>query len=305
MGNVKWKLVECLGFPEGVAGGNEGAASDVVDIQYMPPGRHDIVSTNPVDGKPKQLTVTVDEAVAAKLKMSLDQYLAKAAGGSGDVPYIDFNHHDGPAAGHVQELYWGGDDPAKGGVRAKVRLTQPGLEAIQGRAYRRFSPSFYVDDSNNIRAASLNMGGLVNRAAFRDIEAIWSRGAEPCGENGGVMSTNSSSAASGSTELEALRAELAAARAENETLKQRLGDQALVTAKAAVQAAIDAGRLAPQATAVHEKWTQLCAREPQSIELLQALPVTVAVPGRITQGAGPAPKPEDKQPKTAREQWSK
>lgn len=86
------------------------------DIQYMPPGIHQISASR--GGQPVSLTVTVDASTAANLDRFLKERLAHAASGQDDRPFFDFNHEDREAAAWPTEFYWAGDDPLTGGVRA-------------------------------------------------------------------------------------------------------------------------------------------------------------------------------------------
>jgi phage I-like protein len=146
------------------------------DIQWMPPGKCQIVALK--NGKPADVTTCTTPATAQRLNFQLQAYRAKAERGVEDRPFIDFNHEDAAAAAHPIEFYWAGDDPKTGGIRCKLEWTKPGAEAISGRAFRRFSPSFSVDDSGNVTVVSLNMGGLVNKAAYKGIEPIWAMGSD-------------------------------------------------------------------------------------------------------------------------------
>lgn len=98
--------------------------------------------------------------------------MAVAASGEGDHPYFDFNHDDKEASAHPKAVRWAGDDPRQGGIRAQVDWTGAGKRAVLGRDFRRFSPSFYVDEKGEITGIPVNAGGLVNRAAFRRISPV-------------------------------------------------------------------------------------------------------------------------------------
>jgi phage I-like protein len=140
------------------------------EIQWMPPGEHEITASR--GGKPATLKVNVTAATADRIAGVHRGYVDAAASGSEDLPYLDFNHDDAEASGHPTAFRWGGDDPQQGGVRAKVTWTDSGHRAVVGKSYRRFSPSFYVNDSGDVTGAPVNMGGLVNRAAFKRIAPI-------------------------------------------------------------------------------------------------------------------------------------
>jgi len=145
------------------------------EIQYLPPGEHMISASR--DGKAVNLKVKVHAGTASVLAKALADLRAKAANGEGDLPFFDFDHKDADASAHPTEFYWGGDDSKSGGVRAKLEWTEPGQKAVTGHAYRRFSPSTFIDDkSGEVYGAEINMGGLVNRAAFRKIAPVWAKG---------------------------------------------------------------------------------------------------------------------------------
>jgi hypothetical protein len=145
-------------------------------IQWMPPGRHQIEAFRA--GKPSSVAVRADRATAERMNGHLQAALSLAAQGREDRPFFDFNHEDGAAAAHPMEFYWAGDDKQRGGVRWRLEWIKPGGEAVSGHAFRRFSPTFYADASGEITGAPLNMGGLVNKAAFKTIEAFWSKGTD-------------------------------------------------------------------------------------------------------------------------------
>ena len=109
------------------------------DIQYLPPGTHNITATK--NGKPAELTLEVDAQTANLLQKSFDKITA----GDKEQVFIDFNHDDGEASGWVTGFYWAGADPDTGGVRAKVEWTNAGEEALQGRNFRKFSPTFTLN----------------------------------------------------------------------------------------------------------------------------------------------------------------
>ena len=140
-------------------------------IQWMPPGRHAITAVK--DGEPFEMELEVNEALARRVAAMLEHYRDKAARAEGDLPFFDFNHNDAEASAHPLQMYWAGDDPRQGGIRARLQWTGAGADAIQRRTFRRFSPQFLTDDDKNVIGVGINMGGLVNRAAFRNIQPIW------------------------------------------------------------------------------------------------------------------------------------
>lgn len=147
------------------------------DIQWMPPGRHNI--TPVVGGKAVELEIVVDAELGAEVEDQFGRLKASAAAGHADLPYLDFSHEDGAAAAHVESLYWGGADPKTGGIRAKVTWTKAGREALEGRSFRRFSPAWFSDgETGGFLGIGENLGGLVNRAAFRTIQPVVARRAD-------------------------------------------------------------------------------------------------------------------------------
>jgi hypothetical protein len=90
------------------------------EIQWMPPGRHKITPEGELG--PVSLEVDVTEAVAQRIAGQLQAYRTRAAAGTDDLPYLDFNHDDREAAGHPTEVFWGRRgpeewrDPNEGGM---------------------------------------------------------------------------------------------------------------------------------------------------------------------------------------------
>jgi hypothetical protein len=141
------------------------------DIQWMPPGVHTI--TPFVNGEPVEMTIDVNSATAAHFGGQVQDLRSRARLNEGDYPFIDFNHEDSEAAAEVLELYWGGDDPVTGGIRAKVKWTGAGQEALAGKNYRRFSPQWILDkEAGKPIGIDVNVGGLVNKAAFKGIQPV-------------------------------------------------------------------------------------------------------------------------------------
>lgn len=145
------------------------------EIQWMPPGNHTI--TPFVAGESQEISIHVDAKLAEKFNALLQQLIATARAGQGDEPFFDFNHDDREASGHPYELFWGGNDPRSGGIRAKVKWTSAGEAAIKGRTYTRFSPQWAISaKSRQPVGITVNLGGLVNRAAFKSIQPVAAKG---------------------------------------------------------------------------------------------------------------------------------
>lgn len=264
------------------------AAAD--DIQIMPPGTHRIQPMGP-EGKPVDVTVVVDASTATALEAARSRYQAEADAGVGDAPYIDFNHEDGPAAAWVKSIYWGGDDPKTGGVRAKIEWSDAGREAIEGKTFRRFSPTFSIHEASGaITGAPVNMGGLVNRAAFRTISAFF---ASDSSEQNSQPKT---------TTPTMTEEQIAALKAENEELKKQLAalsEQVQAAAKdkaeAEVECAARDGRI-PAAPEVRAKWVAAILANPSSIDLLASLPTAEVLKPSLTVSAKAPEQKDDNSP---------
>jgi phage I-like protein len=193
----------------------------------------------------------------------LQELRAQAEAGAEDVPYFDFNHEDAEASARPLRFYWGGEDALTGGVRVEVEWTEPGRTALLGKAYRRFSPSFFVDVAGEVTGAPLNMGGLVNRAAFKTINPI------VAGAN--TSDGDANNERSNIMDPMKLAAELAAAQKRIQELEQQLALKAKDQARAIVEAAVRTGKLAPQNTALHAKWVDALTKNPELAETLTGL----------------------------------
>ncbi len=271
----------------------DGAPSLPGEIQWMPPGEHTITALK--NGEPTEMKIKVTAAIAERLAAALQQYNSKVAAGTEDRPYFDFNHDDAEASAHVLSFSWAGDDPVKGGVRAKVEWTEPGKQALLGRAYRRFSPSFYLDANGEVAGAPVNMGGLVNKAAFKGIAAIWSR------DGGDLKPTDKHNQHMPKTTEEQL-AELTTAVAsltkivEGIQAKQAEPDRKIIVletqvsalteaskvqakdfAKGKVAAAVAAGKIPAQNADLIKKWEGMIEVDAKAVDLLDQLPVNPAL----------------------------
>lgn len=145
-------------------------AGDQFDIQWMPPGRQEITCF--VSDEKADMDFEVRPEHAAVINSALQYLRNLAAAGQGDRPFIDFNHEDGAASGHPTEIYWAGDG-ARGGIRMKGQWTGSGKSAVVNRDFTRFSPQWGFDpQTQEPTGIGVNLGGLVNRAAFRDIAPV-------------------------------------------------------------------------------------------------------------------------------------
>ena len=255
------------------------------EIQYLPPGTHSITATK--NGKPAELTLEVDAKTADLLQYSFKRITENDK----EQIFIDFNHDDGEASGWITGFYWAGADPEAGGVRAKVEWTAAGQEALQGRNFRKFSPTFTLNSKGEIEGTTLNAGGLVNRPAFKDITPI-------VASEGDYQNTDSKMAEiieekkkeevigqeeEKKKEEVSAQEKLAEVKKENETLKAKIKameddkeKEQEVAAQAAVAKATEDGRIPPKDEEVKSKWVSILNNDPSAIVVLNALPVNPA-----------------------------
>lgn len=256
------------------------ADDDGDDIQWMPPGVH-TVRPHTVDGDVKEITLLVDEATAQAVEKCREQYQAEFEAGKGDAPFLDFAHLDQEAASWVKRVYWGGDDPQKGGVRVVVEWTDEG-RAKKGKSYKRFSPGFFVSDKpdaegrHRVTGAPANMGGLVNRAAFRTIQSL---SASATTEGGEKQDNNQNQNTMTDDEIKALQAENESLKKQIEEMKKTVSDMQEKDAAAAVEAACKEGKISPDLKA---SWKENLLKNPASKELLASLPVNPAFQAAYT-----------------------
>jgi hypothetical protein len=141
------------------------------NIQFMPPGPQEIVCW--VNDEPTPLSFTVTAKHAELFNGQLQTMLAKARAGQGDRPLIDYNHEDGAAAGRPLRIEWGGDDAKAGGIRLITKLTAKAKASVRDEEFDRFSPQWDFDkETHEPLLIKVNMGGLVNKAAFKNIATV-------------------------------------------------------------------------------------------------------------------------------------
>lgn len=223
----------CRGY---VAAPINASANEIV---YLPAG---IVEGVPSQGnKPVnvQLMVTPESAKALEEQRRI-------IASRGDSPFFDFNHDDDAASFRVTRFDW-----REGvGVIASGEWTKPGRDAIEGKAYRGFSPVCHVDDSKKRPACVVchpralpNMGGLVNNPAFKNIPAFFAKQASDSpGATGSNQNQNQNTM--NEQELAALRAkiqeqneELIALKAKDTALKAKNETDAIVASQIAAKEA--------------------------------------------------------------------
>jgi phage I-like protein len=276
----------------------EGSALPA-DIQYMPPGRHRIRASQ--GGKPVSVEVAVSAATAAVLQTFLAAKMTAAAEGREDRPFFDFNHEDREASAWPTEFYWAGDDPQSGGVRARLEWSDAGKRAVEGRTFRRFSPTFHLDASGHVTGSEINMGGLVNRAAFKRIAPLFAAAPVDTAHEQPLMQTlistlRSLSLVEASATEEAdlvsqVSRSVSALKSQVSDLQASIATQARQRAESLVDAAVHAGRLPAKDTDARGFWVDALIRdEAKAVKALDALAVNPVL-ARLTPGGDPAADP--------------
>lgn len=270
----------------------------------MPAGTHAIKATNRA-GKSIEVEVRVDRSTAQALQAALADLLAS----SRQKPYIDFDHQEGEAAAWVKSFEW--REQPEPGVYAAVDWSSAGAEAVSGKNYRAFSPSFRVDDSRpaNVTGAPLCMGGLVNDPAFRAMRPLWARHHEPSEPTSDSMtdkeladlkakiaalesenrelkakaagSNNDKAIKAMQAEIDAKQADIEALQARADKAERELKAKTDAQADAEIKAAVDRGALPAANKEMLAKWRGILLADPANVELLNALPGNQAVGRQI------------------------
>jgi hypothetical protein len=236
-------------------------------VQMFPPGAQTVTPSR-ADGKePEQITLTIDERTAADLESIRAALQAKADAGDGDAPYFDFNHADGEASAWPKKIFWGGDDPLLGGVRAEVEWSAAGDAARQGKTFRRFSPAFFAENGR-VTGVPVNMGGLVNRAAFTRIQSFFAKQAEATTPTPPPM--NEAEIQALQEENATLKTQLAEMKAQLDELTLQAKSAAENEAKTLVAKAAAEGRI-PPGEEIQKKWAASIVADPSAKELLLAM----------------------------------
>ena len=269
------------------------------DIQYMPPGRHRIRASQ--GGKPVSVEVAVSAATAAVLQSFFATKMTAAAEGREDRPFFDFNHEDREASAWPTEFYWAGDDPQTGGVRARLEWSDAGKRAVEGRTFRRFSPTFHLDASGHVTGSEINMGGLVNRAAFKRIAPLFAAApvdtaTEPMPMQTLISTLRSLSLVEASATEESdlvsqVSRSVSALKSQVSDLQTSFATQARQRAESLVDAAVRAGRLPAKDTDARGFWVDALLRdEAKAVKALDALMVNPVL-ARLTPGHEDAANP--------------
>jgi hypothetical protein len=283
--------------------------SNSFELVYLPEGKHEISAT--VAGKPKTISVTVDERVLASFQADLSKRLSDNV-----RPFAGFDHKTGPASMLPTAFRY-----EQGvGLILQGELTKAGSEAIDGRNYSYWSPTFLQSKGIPVGLdKSGEIGSFVNDPAFRTIERIAASHHEtimditPLIELGLVeanqepetalevakaslatlresASTVESVTAARATEIEevkAAKAEVATKTAElleTVTALQALQAEKAEQVKAAnaelIQAAVNRGAIPPQDDATKAFWADSLESNPEKAKAaLAALPGNPAANG--------------------------
>jgi len=288
------------------------------NIQYLPPNKHTIHATK--NGKPAELTVDVSQKTAELLQKSFDRITASGI----EQVFLDFNHDDAEASAWVTGFYWGGDDPEDGGVRAKVEWTSAGEDALKGKNFRKFSPTFTVNSRGEIDGTTINAGGLVNRPAFKEITPVIAgenlddetgesemkkyksqmadekeetkkleeiQSEEVVKEEEEKEETKVSSEEIEEDEdkvesVEELKEKVQKLEAALEELSEEKKEREVTAAKELVEQAVAEGRIPAQNEEVRAKWEEMLVADPSTKGLLLASPVDPAF-DRVISAQGP------------------
>jgi hypothetical protein len=124
----------------------------------MPAGIH-LLSAKTMAGMPFVGNVICDVRAASAVQRSLQEIEQ-----SGGRVWLDIDHNDSAAAAWVKGFSW-----SSKGIMCTVEWTSLGEEAIRGKQFYSFSPTFLVDEhSGRIEGLVANhaAGGLCNAPAF-------------------------------------------------------------------------------------------------------------------------------------------
>jgi hypothetical protein len=136
------------------------------------------------------VSVAIDAGAADRLESQ-----RKSLEASGKKPFFSVQHSTQIAAFWPAEFFWDTRLDATGalveGVWARGAWTRAGREAVEGKDFRTFSPTFFVDAIRNDpnrpvqvvcnNEAKANMGALENDAAFQTISPLWCHDAAAAG----------------------------------------------------------------------------------------------------------------------------
>lgn len=266
-------------------------------IMWMPAGTHRITGTK--RGKPVTVTMRVDQRGAEAVQAALADHLESGK----QRPFFDFDHRgEAASAWPLEFAYRDGQEP---GIYARVEWSDAGRAAVSGRVYRAFSPMYYESsgDPAEVEWAPLNMGGLTNTPAFRQIAPMWasSNQSEPTNDaNDDMKDANQTELAAlqarvaelegqnaelkakaDSSELEAAiqakDAEIAEAKRQVDSLKGEAASRQRRDAEACVASAVARGAIAAKDETAQKRWADLIIADPKNAELLSRQPGQAAL----------------------------
>ena len=281
--------------------------SESGSIVFLPEGTHQITAS--VGGKPKTLTVTVDDRVLA----SFSEDLARRQE-SNVRPFAGFDHKAGAASFIPQSFRY---EPGVG-LLLDVEWTSAGRAAIEGRDYSYFSPTFLVSKDGIPTGLTTRgeVGSLVNDPAFEEIPRIAASHTEPpqsdmdhlielglveasCAPDQALETAKAALASlreaaaqvetveaanmakkSAEDELEDMKKRNDELEAAYKALKDELATKASSAADAAIEEAVKAGRIAPQDDATKSFWRSSIIANPDAVKALNAIPANPALSGK-------------------------
>ena len=294
-------------------------------IVYLPEGNHTINAT--VGGKAQTVDVSVDRSILASFADAL-----KERQEANVRPFAGFDHQTGPASFIPLEFRY--EDGV--GLVLDVEWTKAGREAIEGKDYSYFSPTFLLskDGIPYGLAKRGEIGSLVNDPAFESIQRIAAQHTEPnntqhmehlvelglveasCDADQALELAKASLATLRETaaqaedvetvkasnadlmkKLEAAEAQISELQAACDMYKKQMAETAEASADAAIDDAVKAGRIAPQDDASKAFWKQSILSNPEAVKVLASLPANPVVEGKTILAGRTEENPNQPEPK--------
>ena len=282
--------------------------AEVGTIVFMPEGVHKITAS--VDGKAKTVEVAVDERVLSSFNEDLNQRKEKNV-----RPFAGFDHKVGAASFIPVEFRY-----EEGvGLMLDVEWTKAGREAIEGKDYSYFSPSFLMRDGVPFGLPNRGeIGSLVNDPAFEEIPRIAASNSHEISDMENLVTlglvspdtkeedalveaqTALAELKSKADESEAAYMDKKKVESEYASVEEELADLKIkykdlmekhsaamadisatqeAAASAAVSAAVEAGRIAPKDEKAQEFWKKSILADPSSAAVLDSMPSNPVVEG--------------------------
>jgi hypothetical protein len=134
----------------------------------MPGGKSHLRATK--GGLPFQVTVNVTPETARVLQASLLRWIDVKRP---QIPYFDSDHKGEAAMCYPERFVW--RDNPEPGVYVAVEWSKLGFDLVSGKAYRAFSPSFFVDNADpaNVTGMDFVGGSLTCNPAFSQIKPLF------------------------------------------------------------------------------------------------------------------------------------